>query len=439
MRVAVETTGELGRKMTVAIPADEVEQEITNRLKRLSQTVRLPGFRPGKAPLKIIEAKYGAQVLREVAGQMIENSLREALVQEGLQPAGGPDIEPKSLNRGSDLEYVASFDVFPEIKKLDLQGITVERPVCEVTDDDVDTTLASMRKQRVEWRAVERASGQGDRVRINFHGTVEDEAFPGNEAKDYPVILGESHVLEEFSQGLQGVTAGTNKTITVNFPEGYHGKEVAGKQVEFRVEVLDVAEPVLPELDGEFAKSFGIEDGNVEKMLEEVHANLTREGEEQAARLVRERVMEALIDANHIELPAKLVREEVQRMVDAERSMREHQGASVAEETDPGQFESEARRRVALGLIVYEVVNANDLKPDKARVRARIEKMAGGYEDPQAFVQWYYGDRKRLEQVESTVLEEQVVDTLLATATVKDQPSSFNRLMYGPESTNIER
>ncbi len=437
MRVAVETTGELGRKMTVAIPADQVEQEIANRLKRLVKTVRLPGFRPGKAPLKIIEAKYGTQVLQEVAGQLIENSLRDALTQEGLHPAGGPEIEPKSVNRGSDLEYVASFDVFPEIKKLDLQGVTVERPVCEVTDADIDKTVATMRKQRVEWRAVERPSASGDRVRIDFHGTVDGEPFPGNEANDYPVVLGETKVLEEFSQGLEGVASGIHKTITVSFPQDYHGKEVAGKQVDFQIEVLDVCEPVLPEVNEEFAKSFGITDGSVEKMRREVRNNLTREGEEQIAGMVRERVMNALFDVNHIDLPGKLVHEEMQRMMEADRSMREQQGISVAEGPDPAQFESDARRRVALGLIVYEVVKANNLKPDKARVRARIEKMAASYEDPQEFVQWYYGDRKRLEQVESVVLEEQVVETLLATATVKDQPSSFDRLMYGAGSTNI--
>lgn len=437
MRVAIETTGELGRKMTVAIPADQVEQEIANRLKRLSRTARLPGFRPGKAPLKIIEAKYGTQVLQEVAGQLIEDSLRDALTQEGLHPAGGPEIVPKSLHRGSDLEYVASFDVFPEIKKLDLQGVTVERPVYEITDADVDKTIASMRKQRVEWRAVERAAETGDRVRIDFHGTVDGESFPGNEAKDYPVVLGETNVLEEFSQGLHGVETGNHKAITVNFPQEYHGKEVAGRQVDFQIDVVDVCEPVLPEVNEEFAKTFGIDDGSVEKMRQAVRDNLTHEGEEQVSRIMRERVMQALIDVNQIDLPAKLVREEVQRMVGAERSMREQQGMSVAEEPDPARFESEARRRVALGLIVYEVVNANNLKPDKSRVRARIEKMAGGYEDPQAFVQWYYGDRKRLEQVESVVLEEQVVATLLATASVEDQPSSFDRLMYGPGSTNI--
>ncbi len=437
MRVAVETTGELGRKMTVAIPADQVEQEITNRLKRLSKTVRLPGFRPGKAPLKIVEAKYGAQVLQEVTGQMIENSLRDALTQEGLYPAGGPEIAPKSLHRGSDLEYVASFDVFPEVKKLDLQGVTVERPVCAVTDADVDKTIASMRKQRVMWQAVERSAGTGDRVRIDFHGTVDGEPFAGNEAKDYPVVLGETNVLDDFSQGLNGVTSGTRKTITVHFPQEYHGTEVAGKQVDFQIEVLDVSEPELPDVNEEFAKSFGIADGSVEKMRREVHENLTREGEEQVARLVRERVMQALIDVNHIDLPGKLVQEEVQRMVEAQRSMREQQGVSVAEEPDTAQFDAEARRRVALGLIVYEVVNANGLKPDKARVRAKIEKMAASYEDPPAFVQWYYGDRKRLEQVESMVLEEQVVETLLATATVTDQPSSLDGLMSGPASTNI--
>ena len=437
MRVSVETTGELGRKLTVVVPAEQVEKEISSRLRRLSRTVRLPGFRPGKAPLKIIEAKYGAQVLQEVAGQLIESSLRDALKKEGLYPAVGPEIEPKSLNRGGELEYIATFDVFPEVKKLDLEGVKIERPVCEVTSEDVDRTLESMRRQRVEWRAVERPAGAGDRVRIDFHGSIDGEAFPGNEAKDYPVVLGETNVLQDFAEGLEGVLTGATKAISVQFPSDYHGGEVAGKRADFEVEVLEVAEPVLPEVDEELAKTFGIPDGNVDKMRQSVRDNLNREAEDQIGRVLRERVMHALVEANQINLPEKLVSEELQRMVDADKSMRAKQGLPTTDEPDLQQFEREARRRVALGLIVYEVVHNNKLQPDKDRVRTKIEKMAGSYEDPNAFMQWYYGDQKRLEQVESLVLEEQVVETLLKTAVVEDKPIGLPELMYGPKATNI--
>ncbi len=437
MRISVETTGELGRKMTVAIPADEVEQEIAARLKRLSKTARLPGFRPGKAPLKIIEAKYGSQLFQEVAGQLIERSLRDALTREGLHPAGGPEIEPKSMGRGSDLEYVASFDVFPEIKKLDLRGVTIKRPVCEVSDADVEKTIESMRKQRAEWQPVQRSAGDGDRVRMNFRGTIEGGEFAGNTAKDYAVVLGEAKILAEFEQGLRGAQAGTERTVSVSFPENYPNQEVAGKSADFSIEILEVAEAVLPGLDAELARAFGVTDGSVGKMRDEVRDNLTREVEERIARVMRQRVMEALVEVNQIELPRALVREEVHNLVETEASMRAHRGVTVAEKSDPSKFEAEARRRVALGLIVYEVVRANQLKPDEDRVRGKIEKMAAAYQDPKALVQWYYGDRKRLQQVESLVLEEQVVETLLESATIEDQSTDLDGLMSGSASTNI--
>ncbi len=437
MRVSVETTGEIGRKMTVAIPANEVEQEIAARLKRLSKTARLPGFRPGKAPLKIIEAKYGAQLFHEVAGQLIESSLRDALTREGLHPAGGPEIEPKSLGRGSDLEYVASFDVFPEIKKLDLQGVSIARPVCEVSEADVDATLETMRQQRADWRAVQRPAADGDRVRMNFHGTVEGEEFGGNTAEDYAVVLGEGNILAEFEQGLRGAEAGTQRRVSVAFPEGFPNEAVAGKQAEFEIDVVEVAEAVLPPLDEAFARAFGVSDGSVDKMRQEVRDNLAREVEDRIGRLMRERVMEALMEANRIELPRALVREEVQNLVQSEASLRAQRGVTVAEKSDPGKFEAEARRRVALGLIVFEIVQAHKLKPDPNRVRRKVEQLAAAYQDPQALIQWYYGDRKRLQQMESLVLEEQVVETLLESAAIEDQPTALDGLMSRPVSTNI--
>ncbi len=437
MQVSVETTGELGRKMTIAVPADEVEKEISSRLRRLAKTARLPGFRPGKAPLKVIEARYGSQVLQEVAGQLIERSLREALSRESLQPAGGTEIDPKSIGRGKDLEYVARFDVFPEIRKLDLTGLTIERPVCEVTDTDVEQTLESMRKQYTDWRPLDRPAQSGDRLRIDFHGTLDGAPFRGGDAENYSVMVGSDTMLPEFAQGLDGVSSGDEPVITVTYPDNHHEPEVAGKQAEFRVKVLEVAEPVLPEIDAEFVKLFGVQNGGVEKLREDVRENLSREMAERINRTVRDRVMQALIDANQVELPAKLVAEEVQRMAQANQELLRQQAGVAAAAPDPAELEPQARRRVALGLIVYEVVKALNLRPDKDQMRAKVTKMAGSYENPDAFVQWYYSDQQRVQQLEAQILEEQVVEKLLETATVTEQAVTVDGLMSGAGSTNI--
>ncbi|MBS1269271.1 MAG: Trigger factor [Gammaproteobacteria bacterium] len=429
MQVSVENTGTLGRLMTVAIPADEVEQQIQTRLKHLAKNARLPGFRPGKAPLKIINAHYGDRVLQEVAGNLIENSLKEAFTQENLIPAGGPNVEPKSMARGKDLEFTVSFDVYPEIKKLDLKGVEIERSVCEITEEDIDRTLESMRRQRVTYKPVERAAQEGDQACIDFKGTIDGEPFAGGQAEDYRLVLGQGQFLEGFEQEILAARAGEQRTVSVTFPDDYHGESVAGKAVEFDISIKEVAEPELPQVNVEFVKSFGVEDGDPETFRREIADNLTRERDERVSRLTRSRVLDALIRENDLDVPAKLVEQEIDNMIAMNKSMLDQQGVPTGRfNPEREQYRNDASRRVAMGLILSEIVRQNDLKPDQNKVKGKVESMAASYDQPEAFVQWYHSSGERMQQIESAVLEEQVVELLLEDADAKDKPVSLQEL-----------
>jgi trigger factor len=429
MQVSVESTGTLGRRLTVAIPAADVEKEVQQRLRRLAKNARLPGFRPGKAPLRVLEAKYGGQVLGEVAGSLIESTLRAALAERKLVPAGGPEVEPKTLERGKDLEYVASFDVYPEVTRLDLAGVKIEIPSCEVTEEDVGKALESMRKQRVNWEPVERGAEDGDQVVMDFVGSIGGEPFAGGKAEDYAYVMGSGQLLEDFERGLVGVRQGEQKVIEVSFPDDYRGQDVAGKLASFQVEIKQVNAPRLPEVDKEFAESFGVKDGDVDKLHSDVRDNLQREMQERLSSLTRQRVMDALVESNSIELPIKLVEQEIDRIIEGNRKMLKEQGIPVeGMDPDRSHFRNEAERRVALGLIMYEIVRQRNIQADADQVKARVERMAASYEDPQAFVQWYYSDQNRLTQLEAVVLEEQVVEHLLQSADVQHGPTSFEEL-----------
>ena len=429
MQVSVENLGTISRRVTVAVPAEQVEKEVAERLKRLAKSARLPGFRPGKAPLKVIESRFGGDVLNEVASSLIESSLREALTQENLIPAGGPEVQPTKLERGEDLEYVASFDIFPKIDKLDISGVEMERPIYNVDDADIDATIETMRKQRVTWQAVDRSAQDKDQVVIDFVGHVDGEEFAGNKAENFPVVLGEKTLLEEFEEGLRGCNEGDQISLDVKFPDDYRGKDVAGKLAKFDITVRAVNEPVLPEVDAEFAKSFGIEDGDLQKMREEVASNVKQEMEDRIRRVVRERVLNALIEVNDIELPTKLVEAEIDHMIESNKAILEGQGIAVRNVVpDRSRFQQDAEKRVALGLIMQAIVSEHDLKPDAERVRQRVELLSTSYEDPKAFVQWYYSDRQRLAQLESMILEEQVIEKVLETADAKDKEMSFQEL-----------
>lgn len=436
MQVTVETTGNLGRRMTVAVPAARMEQEIATRLKRLSQTVRFPGFRPGKAPMKMVEAQYAGKVMEEVAGDLIRATFYEAVNEQGLKPAGGPDIQPKNMGRGKDFEYTATFEIYPEIKRLDINGVRIERPVVTVSDDDVSRTIETLRRQRVGWNPVERAAATGDRVLIDFQGMLDGVPFEGGAAKDFPLVLGNNTLIDGFESGLIGARAGENRTLDVTFPADYRNTSLAGKDVQFAVTVKQVNEPVLPEVNDEFARALGVADGKIETLRTEVRANLERELAERVRVELREQVFKAVIKANPLDVPKALEQSEVEHLIQTSRANLEAQGMpGTSLPGDPQHYAEQARKRVTLGLILAEMVRVKNLVVDPQLVRARIEELAAGYDNPQEFVDWYYADRKRLAEIESKVMEDQVVELLLATADTVDKPMSFQELMRpGPQT-----
>lgn len=422
MQVSVETTSTLGRRLKVAVPADEVEKEFNARLQRLSKQVRLPGFRPGKVPLKMVEAQYGGRLMDEVAGEMIQNTMHEAIGSQGLRPAGDPRVQRKPFVRGEQLEYTVEFEVYPEINRFDLAGEHIERPAVTVSEEDVDRTLETIRKQRATWKPVEREARLGDRVTIDFVGRVNGNEFEGGKGNAFPVVLGTGTLIESLEQGLVGAKSGESRSVSVKFPADYRHAPLAGQTADFDVKVSEVAEAVLPEVNEAFARELGVSDGSVEKLRADVKTNLEREAAARARAVVRARALKLLLDANPLEVPQDLLEAEIQRLKAGDAST----GTGMGDEASYGR---RARSRVALGLILGEIIRNRGLTPDPARVRSRLEEMAGDYESPQEFIQWHYAKPERLSEIENLVMEERIVEDLLGSAQVADKPMSFQELL----------
>jgi len=430
MQVSVENTGTLGRKLTISVPAERFEKEFINRLTKLSKQVKMAGFRPGKVPLKVVEKQYGSQISSEVTGDLIQATYIEAIGQEGLRPAGGPKIEPKQIARGEALEYTAEFEVYPEMASLDIKGRKIERPVSEIADEDIDRTVDSLRKQRAEWQPVERAAADGDQVVIDFTGKMDGEAFPGGTATGYALELGSGSFIAGFEEGLKGLAAGAETTLKLKFPDEYHAEHLAGKDVEFDVKVTEVKEARLPEVDEAFVKSLGVSEGTVDAFRNEIKANLEREQADRQKSILRNQVMEALLEVNSkVEIPQALVDDEVKR-IRAELNAYRQGGAAPADNAAPTEAETtEARRRVVLALGITEVIRANELKVDAERLKKKVEELAAGYDQPEEFIRMIYADNNRRTQLESILLEELAVEKLLDGADVQDKKMSFKELV----------
>jgi len=430
MQVTIETTGSLGRRMTVAVPAQRMQQEIAARLRRLSQTARFPGFRPGKAPMKMVEAQYGGKVTEEVVGDLIRATFHEAVSEKGLKPAGGPDIEPKHMSPGKDFEYIATFEVYPEITQLEIKGARIERPVVTISEEDVTRTLDTLRRQRVGWTPVERAAVNGDRLVLDFQGLLDGVPFEGGEARDYSLVLGNNTLVDGFETGLVGACAGERRTLDIRFPVDYRNTQFAGKPVKFAVTIKQVNAPVLPEADNAFAVALGVLDGKVETLHLEVRANLARELAERVRHVLREQVFKAIVDANPIDVPKVLEQYEIEHLLQTGRAALEAQGVPVTQMPgDPQRYTDQARQRVALGLILAELVKSRGLVIDPQRVRAHAEQLAAGYDNPQEFISWQYAKRERIAELESRALEDQAVELLLASANVVEKSMTFQELM----------
>ncbi|OOG28696.1 trigger factor [Thioalkalivibrio denitrificans] len=427
MQVSVETISNLQRRMTVQVPAERIDQEVDKRLKSLSKRVRLDGFRPGKVPLKVVQQRYGAGVFQEVVGDVVQRTYQEAIAQEKLQPAGGPSIEPKVMEPGKELEYVATFEVFPQVELADLGDVSVERPRVEITDADVDKVIESLRRQRKEFVAVDRPAQEGDQVTVDFEGRLDGETFEGGKAEAAPVELGSGQMLEAFESQLVGLRPGEEKTLDVPFPEGYPAEHLAGKTAQFDIKVREVREPTLPAVDEAFATSFGIKEGGVEKLREEVRANMTREVDQAVRNRVKGQVMDALYKAHDLELPEALIKDEIERLREqaTARFGAQAEGVNLPDEL----FSEEARRRVALGLIIRELVKAKDLSATPEKVEAELQRSAAGYEDPKQVINYYRSNAQAMSGLEALVLEDEVVDWVLTQGTVTEKPVSFDELM----------
>ncbi len=432
MQINPENLNPLERRLDVVVPYEQVAAEVANRLKRLARTVKVHGFRPGKVPMKIVEQQYGGQVHQEVVGDVLQRRFADAVKEQDYRVVGYPRFEVKQLAGAEKghYEFTATFEVYPEIAVGDVSSRTIERLVVQVGDADVDKTIDILRKQRVRYRPVERSAASGDQVNIDYVGTLNGEEFPGGKANGYLVVLGEGRLLEGFEDQLAGMQAGQSKTFELTFPEDYHGGELAGKTVSFAVTLNRVAQAELPEVDGDFARALGVEDGDLDKMRGEIRANLEREVKRRVQAKVKEQAMQALLDVTKVELPQALVALEVERLMhqareDLVRRGVEPKGVALS----PGMFETQAARRVRLGLVLAELVKANGLEAKPEQVRALVEEQAQSYDQPQEVINWYHSDPSRLAELESLALEDNVVAWILDRAKVEEKSASFDELM----------
>ena len=432
MQANLENVGALERRLSVAVPMAEIDQEIDTRLKKLTRTVKMHGFRPGKVPLKVVQQQYGPQVRQEVLGDALQRSFGEAVRQQNLRVAGYPRFEPKPLEDGaSDFEYSATFEVYPEIALSDISTARIERPHLEVGEAEVDKTLEIMRKQRVTYDRVDRPAEMGDRVTMSYSSTIDGADFEGGKGENQMVLLGEGRLLADFEAQLTGTKAGDSKSFELRFPDDYHAQDVAGKTAVFQVSVSEVAAPRLPEVDAEFAKSLGIDDGDTQKMRTEIRSNVEREVKSRLKARLKDQVMQVLLDTTSVDVPKALVENEVERLRELMRQDFVARGMPVKDDTPlPAElFEKQAQRRVTLGLILAEVVKAHQLQAKPEQVRAIVEEQAQSYDNPQEVVRYYYQHPERLREIESMALEDNVVEWALRTAQVEDKPAEFDELM----------
>ena len=427
MQVSVEQTGALERRIEVSVPKERVEQAVDQRLQQVSRTAKLKGFRPGKAPLKVIRQQFGAQVRQEVVGDLVQSTFAEAVTQQKLAPATGPRIEPIAVGPGEDLRYRAIFEVFPEVKLAKVEGLEVVRPVAEVGEADIDAMVENLRAQRPKFEAVEREGRDGDRVTMDFAGNIGGETFEGSSGTDVAVLLGGGRMIKEFEAGISGMKAGEERRIEVRYPDDYHNKSLAGRTATFEVTMKKVEEKRLPDLDDDFCREYGVTEGGMAQLRSEVADNMRRELENNVRGRVRGQVLDKLLEANPVEVPKSLVDAQVREMqIDTARRI----GARDASQVPPAEpFVEPARRRVALGILVGELIKRNGVQLDRARVEAKLGEMAMGYPEPESVLKAYRQNADAMRQLENMVLEEQVVDWLLERARITDQATSFKDVM----------
>jgi trigger factor len=427
MQVSVENISKLERRMQVQVPAEQVSKEIAARLKTISRTARLNGFRPGKAPLNVIRRQFGPQVHREVIGELLQSSYQQAVSEKALTPAGSPRIEPESLDEGQDLKYTATFEVYPEVIMQPTETLEIERVTADVGEADVDAMIQKLRQQQITYAEATRAAALKDKVTVDFEGSIDGVPFAGGKGENIAMVLGEGRMLPQLEEGLVGSMPGEKRNITVNFPADYRATELAGKAAVFATETKKIEQPVLPELDDEFCKAFGVSEGGLPKLREDVTANMRRELAANLRTRNKNAVMDKLYASNPLDIPNVLIEGQIREM--QAEAMRRAGIKDVAQAPPREPYVEPARRRVALGLLLNEIIRREKLVVDRERVNERLDELVGAYGDAAGMKRAYQANADAMRQVESLTLEDQAVDWVLAHAKVHDKTASFKELM----------
>ncbi|MBM6551930.1 trigger factor [Marinomonas ostreistagni] len=425
MQVSVETTSPIERVLTISVPAARIDDQVSSEVAKTAKTVRIDGFRKGKVPVSVVKKRYGQSIRMEAIEQIMRDAYVEAIQAESIQPAGMPSIEPKTIAEGSDLEFIAKVEVYPTIELADASGIEVTRVVSEVTEADVDTMLETLRKQNADWVAVDREAQDGDQVTIDFVGYLGDEAFEGGAAEGHKLVLGSNSMIPGFEEGIVGIKAGEERTISVTFPEQYQAEHLAGQEATFKITAQAVEAQELPELNDEFAGKFGLENATLEGLRAEVQKNMERELSQAVKGKLKNSLFDQLLALNPVDVPAALVDQEVDGL--RKQAAQQFGGAQGfdASQLPAELFQDEAKKRAALGLLISEVIQKEELTVEDERVRAFLEDMAQAYQQPQQVVDFYLNNKEQLAQVQSAVLEEQVVDKLLESAKITEVTLSY--------------
>mgnify|MGYP003669225355 FL=1 len=419
MQVSVETTSPIERVLTISVPAARVDEKVSSEVAKTAKTIRIDGFRKGKVPVSVVKKRYGQGIRMDAVEQIMRDAYVEAIQKESIQPAGMPSIEPKNFAEGADLEFVVKIEVYPEVTLADNASIKVDRVVSDVTDADVDVMLETLRKQNAEWTAVERASADGDQVTIDFVGYLGDEAFEGGAAQAHKLVLGSNTMIPGFESGVLGAKAGEERTISVTFPDDYQAENLKGKEATFKITVSEVAEQILPELDDAFVEKFGLADATIDALRAEVRKNMERELNQAIKAKLKNALFDGLLSINEVEVPSALIDQEVDALRKQAASQFGGEGFD-ASQLPAELFQDEAKKRAKLGLLISEVIKKDELKVDDDRVRAFLEDMAQAYQEPQQVIDFYLKNKEQMSQVQSAVLEEQVVDKLLESAQVTE-------------------
>jgi len=432
MQVSVETTSNIERHMTIGVPAQEIDQAVQKRLQETARTVRLNGFRPGKVPMSVVKRRFGDSVRQEIVGEIMRDNYVKALQEQDLNPAGWPRFEPKTMEEGKDLEFVAIFEVLPEIELGDLSAVSIEKPQADVTDADIDTMIDNLRTQQATMKSVKRKSKNTDIAVIDFKGTIDGEEFEGGSAEKHRLTLGSGQMIPGFEKAIVGSKAGEELEIDVTFPEDYHNEELKGKPVKFQITIHEVEEPQLPELDAEFFKKFGIEAEDEAAFRVEVKKNMERELKQAISNKVKNDVVDALLNSTEFDVPTSLIDQEIDRL--RQDAVQRFGGQMDFKQLPKEIFEEQAKRRVKTGLLFQEVVKKNELSADAEKVEEKIQEIASTYEQPEEVIAHFNSSPEQKSQIESTVLEDAVVEYVLGQAQVTDKAMKYEEAIQAGQA-----